>query len=768
MDGNKETAEMKLCGSKLSQANSKGQYVLGSRTDLLHIRVSSSITDDPLLLQDSNGRSVAWAGGPGWQSKDLCTQCQSVNLTQICSKGSLYGTGGTDVFLHISETSTCPSCRFLTSQLHRKDIAAKSQDPVIVQLNRSIFEGIDHVVMRLNNQLEYILQITDKNMLEEPGRIGQYRQVDPKQVDYHMIRNCIAHCCSTHGKSCQMLTANPLQIPKFRLLDCKTKTVVELTAFVEYVALSYVWGSSSNLHESDRAVMSKAVIKDAMDVTIQLGFRYIWIDQLCIDQTNTQDMNCQLGQMNTIYNQASVTIIAAAGESSSHGLPGVGQCPRTIPNNFTLNGTTWRYKPIAFTNHVGASKWSTRGWTYQEAVFSRRCVIFADDQVFYQCGSMTCAEELIHDFESCERVVFPIFERILYEDSDSGVYLPSSWRFMTNLEAYSKREHTYDSDVLRAMEGIFGFYAQLEPSVEQYWGLPLRWVGCQLSNLDEKNVYHIAKSKHDDVVGAILWAMLWEPRWSEIHIPKTGFARRDGFPTWSWSGWKVGVRWNFLENVKHLEKSFTAPLFAETTAGGLVELNDKLARSLNSGQSYESLGLTYVLRITTEVFDLPFIEHAPYRPTKTWAKSNSFPTRRKGQHWVTKGDHQGEGIWTHFVIQKNIKTPERGLVWSLDLTHGGAATSSDLAFDTETNVNSMTLRCIVISYECGMIVQCSSGIYKRVGLLCFEGEFFENGRISTDEYGHHDDSVIWPWTDSVQTKDLRDHFPGVERTVRLG
>ncbi|KLO81322.1 tol protein [Fusarium fujikuroi] len=484
-------------------------------------------------------------------------------------------------------------------------------------------------------------------------------------------------------------------------------------------------------------------------------------------QTDRTDSS-SIDDMNTIYNQASITIIAAAGESSSYGLPGVGQRSRTIPNNFTLNGTTWRYKPMSFKSHVGASKWSTRGWTYQEAVFSRRCVIFADDQVFYQCGCMTCAEELIQDFAICERTVFPIFERILYKDSDIGTYLPRSWRFMTNLEAYSKRELTYDSDVLRAMEGVFGFYAQLEPSVEQYWGLPLRWAGCQLSNLDEKNVYHVAKSKHNDVMGAILWAMLWEPAWSEYHILKTGFVRRDGFPTWSWSGWKAGVRWNFLENVEHLEKSFTAPLFVETTAGGLVELNDALARPLTSGQSYASLGLTYILRITTKVFDVPFIERAPYKPTTSWAKSDSFPARRKGQHWVTKEDHSFEGKWTHFVVQKNIETSERGLVWSLDLTHGGAATSSDLVPDIDTNVNPMTLRCIVISYDYGMIVQCSSGISKRVGLLRFEGEFFENGRINTDEYGHHDDSVKWPWTDSVQSKDLRDHFPGVERTVRLG
>lgn len=73
-----------------------------------------------------------------------------------------------------------------------------------------------------------------------------------------------------------------------------------MAEFVDYVALSYVWGSSSNLLGGDRGILSQAVIKDAMHVTTQLGFRYLWVDQLCIDQTNAQDMSCQLGQMNTI------------------------------------------------------------------------------------------------------------------------------------------------------------------------------------------------------------------------------------------------------------------------------------------------------------------------------------------------------------------------------------------------------------------------------------------------------------------------------------
>jgi MoaA/NifB/PqqE/SkfB family radical SAM enzyme len=139
----------------------------------------------------------------------------------------------------------------------------------------------------------------------EPDRIGQYRQIDPSHIDYHMIKKWIAHFRSTHEKPCQMLTAKPLRISKFRLLDCKTETVVECTELAEYVALSYVWGSSSNVEDKHQDLLSNAVIKDAMRVTLQLGFRYIWVDQLCVDQLcvdqrETEDMSCQLGQMNTI------------------------------------------------------------------------------------------------------------------------------------------------------------------------------------------------------------------------------------------------------------------------------------------------------------------------------------------------------------------------------------------------------------------------------------------------------------------------------------
>ncbi|KAF2994672.1 hypothetical protein E8E13_001426 [Curvularia kusanoi] len=365
-------------------------------------------------------------------------------------------------------------------------------------------------------------------------------------------------------------------------------------------------------------------------------------------------MDSQLDQMHTIYNQASATIVAAAGQDSSYGLPGVGQRHRTLSNRIALNGTTWRYWLPLVGSQLGSSKWLKRGWTYQEAVFSRRCVIFADDQVYFQCGCMSRAEELIEDLKPYHAFgSYRIFPRISDTTrEDERVYWPKSGDFMEDLERYSKRDLTYDSDVLRALDGVFTFYAQLKPSVEHFWGLPLRWIGCKLytDGRGEDAIYRVARSRHGDMIGALLWAMLWEPVWSEVQFQESGFAKRGGFPTWSWSGWKVGVSWNYLRDDLPLKQAFTTPLSVEIT-GGVVILDEKFAQSLNSGQSYAALGLSPILRIEARVFDVPFIECEPFRPSLEHTNEDPYPARCKGQHWVRKEEGPNEGNWTYFSVQ---------------------------------------------------------------------------------------------------------------------
>jgi len=65
-------------------------------------------------------------------------------------------------------------------------------------------------------------------------------------------------------------------------------------------------------------------IEDAISVTQQLGFRYLWIDRYCINQQDKTHATQQIEQMGSIYRNSEITIIAACGKDPSHGLPGIG------------------------------------------------------------------------------------------------------------------------------------------------------------------------------------------------------------------------------------------------------------------------------------------------------------------------------------------------------------------------------------------------------------------------------------------------------------
>lgn len=125
-----------------------------------------------------------------------------------------------------------------------------------------------------------------------------------------------------------------------------------------------------------------------------MGFDYIWIDKYCINQNNKAEKGGQISQMDSIYYNAEATIIAAAGSDSTYGLPGIGHRSRqTYPSVTTkdINGVSTLKNPQTA---IQSSKWSTRGWTLQEAVLSRRRLVFTDDQVYFDCKAMNCHESL--------------------------------------------------------------------------------------------------------------------------------------------------------------------------------------------------------------------------------------------------------------------------------------------------------------------------------------------------------------------------------------
>ncbi|OAG13928.1 HET-domain-containing protein, partial [Alternaria alternata] len=88
----------------------------------------------------------------------------------------------------------------------------------------------------------------------------------------------------------------------------------------EYLALSHMWGTNpsqqlrltaSTLQEFEKIIpleLLPSIFAEAIQITRHLGFRYLWIDSLCIIQDSKHDWTAEANLMSAVYNNAVCTI----------------------------------------------------------------------------------------------------------------------------------------------------------------------------------------------------------------------------------------------------------------------------------------------------------------------------------------------------------------------------------------------------------------------------------------------------------------------------
>ena len=102
---------------------------------------------------------------------------------------------------------------------------------------------------------------------------------------------------------------------------------------------------------------------------------------------------------------------------------------------------------------------------YQEFFFSKRRFIFIGGQVAYVCRAENHREDVIFQHANL-RQEFSISPPIDWEASLSPSSLQPAQRrlrFMEYVQAFSKRQLTYDNDVLNAFAGIINFMSNDVP-----------------------------------------------------------------------------------------------------------------------------------------------------------------------------------------------------------------------------------------------------------------------------------------------------------------
>jgi hypothetical protein len=155
-----------------------------------------------------------------------------------------------------------------------------------------------------------------------------------------------------------------------------------------YVALSHRWGvkglpTTTCKNFTDRRkgfdlTELSQTMHDAINIVLSLGYRYIWIDALCIIQDSPKDWLSEASKMSSVFSGAVVTIAVADAENHTQGIfrKRVARCKRPfhipymrgIPySNKTHIDGGGKYYIFPRNNIVGAGARSkgtldTRGW----------------------------------------------------------------------------------------------------------------------------------------------------------------------------------------------------------------------------------------------------------------------------------------------------------------------------------------------------------------------------------------------------------------------
>jgi hypothetical protein len=194
----------------------------------------------------------------------------------------------------------------------------------------------------------------------------------PVQQTWDLVtaRSWLSVCMQSHTTLCKQ---ESLTVPGMNLIDCVDMVLVEADSFSRWLALSYVWGTNYQTTASEANMSFREgstipwilpkTVQDAITVTKQLGYRYLWVDEYCIDQCNESHKMHQIGQMDQIYRGADLTIVAAAGENKDYGLPGVGETKRQGAKVVTIDNVVVFSNGPAPDDEARSSKWFQRAWS---------------------------------------------------------------------------------------------------------------------------------------------------------------------------------------------------------------------------------------------------------------------------------------------------------------------------------------------------------------------------------------------------------------------
>ncbi|KAM0228967.1 hypothetical protein ACHAPO_010374 [Fusarium lateritium] len=554
-------------------------------------------------------------------AKQGCPLCRVIYQSFIYDEGVLFQDATAPI-----EISTKDSCIDSASDESRLDILS------VKVRQRSSTNSIYLSVLFNDGAQEQTFQAYKK-------LVGQLQDPTSEEGIEHLARltsTWITNCRNTHNQCGHQDISNSIDHVPTRLIDVGTDdnsqppklflpSQDQASENIEYVALSYAWGpvsnhltrtSASNLQEMLLGFPFSRLpktIRDAIIFTRKLGFKYLWVDALCIlqsegphDKIHQEDWSHETSRFGYYYRNAVVTLAATGAQSSDCGLflsrPALAFDPKPVilrrktPTGDITNISILPKVP-SWISEIKRAPLYERGWAIQERILSARVVHFAANMVLWECHECRATEidttgASLRDANSSmvyEEVsdFMPIFRNLQRNGEGANQVIREWYSF---IEGYTAAKFTFMGDRLPALSGIA---ALIQKYIPQRYGAGL-WESA--------------------IPEGLAWLVDGELTENTLDLTSASGPREDFqlmLPSWSWATSRGPVR--FLSSLESWETMLKMEDWKVKSAGvdtsgqilgarlrvrssfkvfGALDLGLRLASGLKSTEGQKSHGLT--------------------------------------------------------------------------------------------------------------------------------------------------------------------------------
>ncbi|OTA60734.1 hypothetical protein K449DRAFT_383464 [Hypoxylon sp. EC38] len=196
--------------------------------------------------------------------------------------------------------------------------------------------------------------------------------------------------------------------------------------------------------------------RDAIYVSKALGYKYLWIDSLCIIQDDKQDWDQESKLMGDVYNKADLVIAATCASAAQEGFlakhrPSYRESTVSVALQDADGPTTFHYR-LAAPHRNQEGPLDTRAWVFQERLLARRYLSFRSLELTWYCqAAMHCECDSAEVADDHRKFRERSLEFLFSHNSQQELHV--RWR-QDIVAFYTQRNLTRSSDKLIALSAV--------------------------------------------------------------------------------------------------------------------------------------------------------------------------------------------------------------------------------------------------------------------------------------------------------------------------